>query len=271
MPALKIVLRRCVTALAAAAIIGFSWYALQVFVPGNERYQLRFTEMDVSTPPPYVPQSWLQDVQALGRLPEVLDTRAKDLPSQLRQAFAASPWVDEVELVAIRSHRRIESRLHFRAPVAVVPVESDAYLVDAKGIALPRGPQTTALEALLLPIRGAASAPHQGFGRSWGNAAVETAAGVAAAIRSERETWQIVAIELGADPLRSDVRLRTRKGTVVIWQTIGGDSNRETSSAEKVRHLRDYSARFGSLDQPSGPYELDLRFPEGILRRPLAP
>jgi hypothetical protein len=272
MPSFGQLVKRLLIAVLAAGILGLSWYALREFAPHDDRYQVAFAQIEAPTPPGYVPRSWLQEVQALSGLPDVLDARAADLPSQLQQAFARYPWVECVDLVAIRSHRRIECRLQFRVPAAIVTLASEVFLVDGNGVILPRGPQTAALEAALLPIHGATTLPRRGTGHPWGNAAVEAAARIAAVVGKERDSWQLASIALDEDPLQTDARLRTRKGTVVIWETISANGSRDPAvAAEKMRRLREYCARYGGLDAPSGPYELDLRPPDGILRRSIRP
>jgi hypothetical protein len=272
MPSFGQLFKRSLIAILAVGILGISWYAIQEFAPHDDRYQVPFGQIETSPPPTYVPRSWLREVQSLSGLPEVLDTRAADLPSQLKEAFARSPWVESVEFAAIRSHRRIECRVQFRIPAAVVTLAPEVFLVDGNGVVLPRGPQTSALEATLLPIRGAAAPPNRGISHPWGSAAVEAAARIAAVVGRERDAWQLASIDLDEDPLQTDARLRTRKGTVIIWETISANGSRDPAvAAEKMRRLREYCARYGGLDGPSGPYELDLRPPDGILRRSIRP
>ncbi len=250
--------------LIVAALLAGVGYALWLYAPDPARHQVDFGRIEHTPLPDHVPASFLEEVRALGGFPAMLDTRDADLPARLGEAFGRHPWVDKVERVRRGSPGEIEVELTFRTPVANGTFQGRRFLLDRQGVILP---PVRGLAAQLLEIRGATNAPAGLPGQRWGDPAVETAAAVAAEIGSQRDRLRLVAILIGGDRLRPDLRLETGKGTQVIWRTLNG---RPDSSVDaKLKMLHDYCREHGSLDQPAGPYLLDVRSTTGLLRQPL--
>jgi hypothetical protein len=268
--------RRILTRLLVSAciigILAISWYALQDFGAHEAHGRITWSQIELTPhPPDYISRQFRDEVRALGQLPESLDYPAPDLPVRLQRAFGAHPWVESIQRVDTRSRHHIQVGLIFRTPAAVIVVEPRRWLVDRHCVVLPRGPETANLEASLLPIRGLQAPLPPEPGRAWNAAEVEAAVTLAGAVHAERNAWQLEAIELGADPLVPDLRLRTKRGTIIIWDTLAESASQGgVPASEKLRRLRDYCAEFGNLDGPAGPYELNVRPAAGLLRRKLA-
>jgi hypothetical protein len=92
---------------------------------------------------------------------------------------------------------------------------------------------------------------------------------VAFQLQADLVPWNIASIYLIRDvPLDvADLRLRTKKGTFIIWQTLKGPVQEEPSLIEKQSRLRVYQERYGSLEAPTDQL-LDVRVKEGLQRRP---
>lgn len=262
---------RIALGLCAAAMLALSCYALLVFAPKEEQFRIPFSTVACSPAPSYVGREFLAEVRTSAQLPEVLDMRAPDLAQQLQQAFARHPWVAKVDRVALQGRRRVEVELHYRVPVAVVVIEPDRYLVDRDGFVLPRGQETAGVEAALLQVRGIVTPPLVAAGKRWDAAGLLPAARIADRVASHRDRWNLGTIEIGADPLQPDLRLRTRNGTMILWESLAGDGAEAAAATEKIRRLQAYCDTYGSLDAPDGPYLLDVRPASGLLRRRLRP
>lgn len=104
------------------------------------RYQLRFDQIELVTPPPEFfrggASAFLEGVRRTANEPEVLSTLDLD-PGRIERAFKLSPWVEEVETVAFPP-RRVVVRLVYNEPAAVVRVGGgDQVLLDRSGRILP--------------------------------------------------------------------------------------------------------------------------------------
>jgi hypothetical protein len=232
---------------------------LTVFFPAP-RYHVPFANIDYGPLPTYVAPHFLSEVQQTHGLPSLLDTRKPQLLADLHDAFRRHPWVAEVKQVRIVAPGRIKVELRFREPVAVVTGEKK-WPVDGEGTLLPPIPDN--LAAGLLSLEGISTAPTLTPGQVW--PVVQPAARVAAAVRQDTDTLRLAAVILSNDPLQPGVLLRTRQGSVILWQDQQATEN---MSAEKLRLLREYVFQYGSLDAPEGPYRFDARSPrQGLLRQ----
>ncbi len=255
-------LRLALAVLAILGLLSVVAYAVWRFRPGPERFQISFHAIEVSPSPEHLSAKFLAEVQSLGSLPDQLDTREPDLAARLGFAFSSHPWVQKVEVIAIEPGPRIRARLTFRAPVAVVVIQRDRYLIDANAVLL--GPKRELTD--LLEIRGITSVPGAAPGQPWGSPLVERAAQLAALLQADRASLKLAAIEVGNDPLAPDLRLRTEAGTQILWQQLG-QADPSHPPEEKLRQLRQYRQQHGSLDDPPGTYQLDVRQPGEIRRR----
>ncbi len=255
-------LRLALAALAILVLLGLVAYAVWRFRPGPERFQISFRAIEVAPSPEQLPAKFMDEVQSLGSLPNQLDTREPDLAARLGFAFSSHPWVEKVEAIAIEPGPRIRARLTFRSPAAVVVIKRDRYLIDAKAVLL--GPEGEL--SGLLEIRGITGVPTSAPGQAWGSPLVERAAQLAVLLQADRTSLNLDAIEVGNDPLAPDLRLRTEAGTQILWAQLG-QHDPSHPPEEKLRQLRQYRQQHGSLDDPPGTYQLDVRQPGEIRRR----
>jgi hypothetical protein len=250
-----------------AALAAVSFYAVYRH---QTRHILPFADIEHTPPPEYVSPAFLEEVRVLGAFPAVIDTRRPGLARELRDAFARHPWVAEVADSAA-ADGRVRITLRYRTPAAVVIVPPERYLIDAAGVRLPCGPRTASLEARLIEVHGVTAPPAGPPGTPWDAPGLRSAAELARLVEADREALGLVAIDIAPDPLRPDLRLRTKGGTQIVWQLLGPASASDAAPEEKLRRLRTYRVQHGDPDLPPGPYLLDLRPAGGIVRRQLNP
>jgi hypothetical protein len=147
---------------------------------GQERYLIRFTDLDCMPPPNQDRDDFLGEVRYLAEMPSQLHLLDDTLTARLAAAFARHPWVEKVERVEIVPPRQVRVTVVYRTPVLAVPHAGQLRAVDRHGILLPA---TTATDGL--PIyRGEVHSPAGPPGTRWGDDAVEEAAHAAAERRS---------------------------------------------------------------------------------------
>jgi hypothetical protein len=258
-------IRWTLVGLIATALLAGVGYAVWRHQPDEGQYHVELAAIEHTPPPAHVPESFLSEVRALGQFPTLIDTREDGLLHRLSEAFGRHPWVEKVEEVRKPSPARLHVELSFRTPNAWVVLPGRRVLVDRAGVILPA---VRGAEPDLLEIRGAN--PPSGLpGQGWGDAFVETAAGLASQLMPHRERLQLVAVVIDRDPIQPLLRVQTRKGTQVIWQALNGKPAGDgPSTSTKLKWLEDYRRQHGSLDQPAGPYLLDVRSTAGLLRQP---
>ncbi len=262
-----------IVALLLIALLGGILYALRNHAPGEwtgrDEFQVRFDRLGIPPRPAHIPETFLAEVQGLGGFPAVLDSRQADLLPKLAEAFARHPWVDRVGRVVRESGQQITIEIEFRHPVAVVQVGQSRYPIDRHATLLPELGGSSS--GRLLVVEGWSRHPAVVPGKRWGAPAVEAAAALAASLGREKDSLELAAIEIWPGSLDTELALRTRKGTRVIWSAgRGSTSDPEASIATKLQRLRDYRQRYGGLDRPAGPYLLDVRAASGgMLRKSL--
>lgn len=254
------------------SLLGISAYAVWQFEVNAERHLVPFAKIEINPIPAYVSPAFLNEVRNQAQLPEPLDAREPKLAENLQQAFQQHPWVQQVEGVQLLPRGRILVRLIYRRPVAEVAMTSTKEWVDALGIRLPPSPTLIEKSVGIIRIMGQVPPPAAPPGKPWGDPGVEIAARLAGLLENERSHWQLIAIELAADPLLPELRLRTRDGTQVLWQELREPASESHKLEEpRLRQLRGYCDQYGSLEKPAGPYVLDVRSGKGIVRRAINP
>jgi hypothetical protein len=143
----------------------------------QERYNVRFLDIDCPAPPNLERIDFLSEVQYEASLPSKLYLLDDDLPARLTAAFARHAWVEEVEQVRLIPPSQIKVRLQFRRPVLAVTDGDEVRAVDRHGVLLPKATVTTGLPL----FRGTARPLVGPAGRRWGDPNVEEAARAAAA------------------------------------------------------------------------------------------
>lgn len=123
---------------------------LKQVIVGQDRYHVRFADIDCDTPPGMPRDTFLAEVRYAADVPETLDLLAVDLQTRLAEAFRLHPWVEVVEHVEVSPPARITVRLRFRTPVLLVSTpDGQQRVVDANGRTLPPGVVPTGLPELV--------------------------------------------------------------------------------------------------------------------------
>ena len=141
----------------------------------QERYLVAVADIACPTPPGLEKADFLEQVryyshaQPANRLPERFSILEDGLEAKLTRAFAAHPWVEKVEQVALQPPRAVEVKLTFRTPVLAVTVAGQTRAVDGHGILLPKSAPTADLPL----YAGRAAPPRGGEGSPWGDPKVE--------------------------------------------------------------------------------------------------
>jgi hypothetical protein len=260
----------------------WAWKFVGPQLTSSDDYQLTADRVELVPPPDSV--AWIRhDIKAdalrgaaldggarsvAGSLGSILDD---DLCERIAKAIGMHPWIAEVERVTKRYPARVEVRVSYRRPAAMVVVSSDAWWpVDTTGVVLPRD-DFSPNEARQYPqITGIAAGPFGPTGARWGDARVDEAAKIAAALADD---WRRLALSRVA-PLvvgtgnqgdeEFGYALYTERGRRIYWgrgpdHAAGG----EPSTADKAARLRDYAKQHGSLDASTSD-DLDLRGTRGI-------
>lgn len=228
----------------------------------DERYAFAFGQIDCPPPQGHERAAFLAEVQYLTEMPDRLQLLDHDLAPRLAQAFGRHPWVEKVERVAVLAPRTIQVQLTYRTPVLAVAQGERLRVVDRGGVLLP----ATARGDALPVFRGNVASPAGPAGQVWSDPAVEGAARLASCIAAKKETLRIKTIGMEE---RGFV-LTTSAGSRVWWgQPPGNEAAGEALAAQKLLGLVNYCDRHGSLDQPEGPYEHDVRPAAGAIHQPI--
>ncbi|MFO0811514.1 MAG: hypothetical protein U0746_23030 [Gemmataceae bacterium] len=225
-------LPRVVVALLAAAALLFGLLRLGQFTRARldaaGHYTLRLHDFRCDAPPGLARDTFLDEVQYLGGLPDSFDSLDKTIAIRLAAAFARHPWVERIDAVTLRPPT---ARLTFRAPVLAVADRA----VDASGVLLPAGAPLDGL-----PVLSGVAPPQVPAGTPWGNADIEDAARAAAALKSFADCLRVTAVEATPDGpvFTGSVRIRWGRG----------------DTTAKVAKLREACAKAGGLGA-----EIDLR------------
>jgi hypothetical protein len=226
------------------------------------RYTTPFTEVACPAPPTGSRAEFLAEVQYLADLPDRLNVLDDDLARRLAAAFAAHPWVRQVQRVEIVPPHEVRVRLTYRLAVLAVARNGAVRAVDGQGTLLPAKAPTEGLPVL----RGRIGAPAGAAGTTWGDPTVLAAAQTAGMLQPLERDFRLTAVEAQADGLR----LRTADGSWIVWgRGPGEEAVDEAPAARKCERLREHCARHGGLDRPGGPGEYDVRPANQLVRRPL--
>ena len=240
-------------------------------------YVVRMCDVEIPTPPSWVPRNFVEQVVERAGLPETACILDPELTHNVAEAFRLHPWTADVISVRKRYPAGMTVDLTYRVPVAVVRVKRGMYPVDGHGVLLPPDDFSAAIAQKYPLIENASSTPQGAAGTEWGDPAVHGAARLAATLGPYWQPFGLKAIRI---PLRTKsnaglddltFKLITGGGTHIIWGRAPGiDYPGELSADLKIGRLEKYLADFGDFDEPLGPYEIDIRHWQEISRRPLA-
>lgn len=140
---------------------------------GRDRYDVPFRDIECEPPVGMPRRDFLDEVRYVApAIPERLNLIDDDLPTQLKDAFSAHPWVERVDSVEIKPPKRVVVALTHRTPVLAVKIGDKVHAVDGQGVLLPGNAPTIGL-----PVYDQEAPPPKGAaGTRWGDANVEAAA-----------------------------------------------------------------------------------------------
>jgi hypothetical protein len=239
-------------------------------------YRVLTSEIQITQPPHWVPQDLVEQVAKLASLPEESSLLDEQLTREIHDAFALHPWVEEVVSVRKQVPAKIEVKLTYRRPVAMVQVRSGMYPVDRRGILLPPADFSVASTRLYPLVEGVRSTPQGPAGTSWGDPLVEGAARLSDELSSHWKKFKLTAIVVpqagvAADTAEGVYSLRSEGGSRIVWgRAPGSDNPGELATDKKISRMLKYVTDFGGFDRPHGPYEIDIRHWQEISRKPLA-
>jgi hypothetical protein len=243
----------------------------RTYVNQQDRYRVSVREIEVTKPPMWIRGDLLTEVQQLAGLSEILNTLDENLAQDLHGAFAMHPWVREVVEVRVSRPSQIRVKLAYREPVAAVHTTRSLEAVDRDGVLLPDlgapGSQ------IYLTITGIRSTPTGPAGTEWDDAALAAGISVADALSPHHRNLGITTIDVsGFRPGNTNpgsIFLITEAGTRVKW---GRPPNlkypAEVPVQDKIDRLSKYASDNGSLDEPEGPYDIDITHWQEISLRP---
>jgi hypothetical protein len=238
---------------------------------GQPEYRIGWDRLDVTPPPPGVPENVIESIKSAADLPNEFSLLERGLAERLSRAFATHPWVENVVRVEILRQRRIEITLTYRRPVMLVETSRGYYPVDSKSVLLPPDDFTAEAVEQFPIVRKVKSVPQGLPGEWWGDEVVLCAAKLADALAPSGDMqrhWKRLGLaaivapapkNAGPQPEDLSFELVTSGGTVVVWGRAPGVECAEPDTDEKLARLEQVLKTRGSLDGPGGPYRIDIR------------
>ena len=247
--------------LVLAVFAGFGtlgWYFAKDRIRSQDQYRLSADKITVS---PFPPPDWVSDrfveevleTSGLNRAGALLDNT---LPLKLTEAFAAYPWVAEVEQVLPQYPSGAKVKLSYREPVALVEIpQRGLFPVDSSGVLLPAeylkylSDTNSDRRNQHFFIQGIPSMPRGLAGTPWGDPLVQAAAQLAAELSDIAEPLKLVqiipAVEATPGGARIVCRLKTAGGTEVYWGSFASDDPKTETKKKRLLNLHE---QFRSLD-----------------------
>ncbi|MBR5243295.1 MAG: hypothetical protein IKW13_03600 [Thermoguttaceae bacterium] len=264
-------------ALTGLLLLGFGasvWTSLRTEIGEQEIYRVKESDFRVWYPPIWVSDRFVAEALEL-RAPEArteeLNSLDPNLVDNLLIAFESHPWVEKVESIEIRFPARVDVKLKYKEPVAVIdPTPSVAidlsgslnddgssgqngingqdgekrgagfgekYVVDANGYRLPdeyfrNNPSAYRDFPIILGIR---STPVSGFGQCGDPLVVEAAA--FARFLAERKVFEKLGINRivvakKKGETQGTYSLKSVGGAVVLWGRFGSAEERNGELGE---------------------------------------
>jgi cell division septal protein FtsQ len=260
-------------ALAAAAVL--LWPHISKFLPDISQrgeYRVAVSDIEISRPPHWVPQTLIQQVAEQASLPEHVSLLDDSLVETVARAFRQHPWVEKVVRVRKSYPARLEVELEYRKPVAMVEVKQGLYPIDASGILLPPTDFSITDTKNYPLVSSVRTTPQSAAGNAWGDPVVLGAAQISAVLSARWKEFSLVEIRVPTGSAEDGVyQLYTKGGSRIVWgRSPASDHPGELSAEQKVGRMEEYVNRFGGFDQPNGPYEIDIRHLQEISRKRLA-
>lgn len=236
-----------------AGLGGLGWYFAKDWIYSKPQYRLSAENIVVSPPPKWIPERFVEDVLQSSELSKTGFLLDETLPQKLAEAFAAHPWVENVEQVIPNYPSGAEVKLSYRVPAALVDIPSRGmFPIDRNGVLLPAEYLKNAISdqrSKHLIIKGIQTTPLGSAGTSWGDPLVQAAAQLASVLNDVAEPLKlrqiIPSMETTPSGGRIECRLKTERGTEITWGSfVPDDPNIEA----KKKRLGDLNEQYRSLD-----------------------
>jgi hypothetical protein len=261
-------------AICAAAIGAYKLSNVaRTYLMQQGHYDIAVRDFEITPLPIWIKSDLLAEVQRLAGMADKLNTLDEKLSQDVQRAFAMHPWVKEVVEVRVIRPSRVQVKLEYREPVAVVHTTRLLKAVDREGVLLPHtlDPDTQ----VYLTITGIRSTPSGPAGTKWDDAALAAGISVADALSPHHRHLGIGTIDVSSfRPGNSNpgsIFLLTEHGTRVKWgRPPSTNYPGEVPAQDKIDRLNKYASEHSSLDAPAGPYEMDITHWQEITLRPRA-
>ncbi len=264
-------LRRGALAAGSLAAVAAVWYGLACARDyARATLQTDWDRIRLTEQPGWIAVPLKERILARSTLPRRFSVLEPGIAKRLARAFALEPWIKRVVRVRLFRSGEVVVEVEYREPVAVVQQGNKLVPVDAEAVVLPVG-EVTAWQVYPRVVVGrSARAPSPGL--SWESEAVRAAAALAAFLAPYQHKLQVILIDAtryrGDAPPTGPIVLETRGGSRIVWGRPPGTSYPgELAAEQKLQRLLDYVDQFGSLEAPSGPYEIDVTRWTGMSRR----
>lgn len=232
------------------------------YVHHMDRFEARLADMKHDPPPYWIRDRFLDEVKTLGGLPDRFCVLDGHTVRRLVEALRLHPWVRHVQWVRARHPNRLEAKVEYRWPVALVQVRGGGTLVDRHGVVLRAERDFPLAErAKCFWITGVTMPPPSTPGRTWDDPGVQAACELAQVLRACKDRLALTVIDVANHQGRRDLRdseivLWTSNRTRVNWgRAPNTDKPGEVPVQEKLARLVQYAQKYGSLD---GRYDLDV-------------
>lgn len=268
-----------VALLAFAAFSYGLWRHVGPHVLSGDDYTIGPNDVDITPPPSWIRRDLAGDVVRGLSLDAPLSIVDPDLTHRLYDAFAAQPWVAQVERVAKQHPSRVRVDLIYRRPVCMieapgvplpgsnVTVPSRLVPVDAQAVLLPERDFPESQRLQYPRLTGIVAAPPSLAGSRWMDARALGGAQIAAALV---DVWKDFSLDrivasptpetsLGNDEYSYDVF--TTGGTKILWgHAPDTRMPGEVPLADKLIRLKQIKKQNGSLEGSDGPQVIDLSY-----------
>ena len=196
-------------------VLGLSvWISLRSEFVRSENYRLLPDRFHITEPPPWISDTFIEDVleqSGLDQQETILDSA---LPGKLAAAFAANPWVSKVHKVQMKYPATVHVDLEYREPCCLIaiPGELGYYPIDPAGILLPTDYFTGKSPGKIsdyIVVHGVQSHPLGSVGDSWGDPIVEQIAKIAVYVHAKE--LNVVEIKVVLDKLSENEKIFDKK------------------------------------------------------------
>ncbi len=264
---------------AGVGLAGYGVQRLQNLLPdlsSREEYQAGLAQIEITPPPRWVPQNFIEQVLHAANLPEKFSLLDDHLAHDIAEAFQLHPWVERVVSVHTSIPAAVRVHLEYRRPAAMIQVAQGMYPIDAQGVLLPPADFSVSDARLYPRVVNVRSTPQGPAGTGWGDPIVAGAARLAEALAPHWKKWQLAAIVCpqeapSEDSLDQGLYVLTSTGGSRILWGLPPDAKHpgELTTEQKLGKLKKYVDDFGSFDRPRGPYEINIRHWQEIGRQTL--